>query len=791
MPFEDLNQSSRLDLDYDPDEEGLEESANCMTLIGEEEESGDDESQTRVSSAGSGVISDASSVESTVVVETVSDGSSEGLNGVGGQRREQQHQQQQYEEKPQPYSEINGFSSYGQQQQQQQYQPYQEMPQYQEQKQYEEKPQSYQQYQPYQKKPQYQEQQQYQEKSKSYQQYQSYQEKPQSYPETNGFSGRNGVKSNVREITDQREGGMERERTSSTLNTSNSSDNDGEGTASQKMIRIRLWDPGESSSSESYHEVTLAMEMLSKKKIVGNKQDATTILGVGQTIHLQRQGMGRGRSGHVDVGEKSVNITWQETKSQESRRMNQKQRESQWQPPLRLSKEEQNDARGNNIAHLMNNQIRQPLQDHDRRYFPNTSSIPKTEWSSVPKTDGSSIPKTEDSSGARGGGRLSDIPKSIEHKKEKEDLPTPVKGLEPFTIPSILTSTVIKRTPTEKVGLAFRKASGTVVIEKIVPGSAFDDTAVRPGYECLCINGHRLRSARRAAEIVRESGSSLTLMASNAPRPPGTMYTIISLDNQHNSAGRDFASGMHFTMKHGLVQLMKVDSDSPISSTSMKVGDFVLAINGSVVGTISKAVGVLSAETNVDNNDESLVPILYFNMRQLRVSLVDKVIGDLWKKEWSENYDECIVLQPGSESSNPLTLRFKEEGMCELLDPLRAFRDKSSSDPNNLNKIAVVPPDHPLNSVVETLNHGILCVLSAIKEGVGMATSSGRAGGGSKSSKSSMSDGRNKNGSHAASGGSGGDIVGELTKLTEMYRDGLLSKDDFGTIKSKLLKSVR
>ena len=50
--------------------------------------------------------------------------------------------------------------------------------------------------------------------------------------------------------------------------------------------------------------------------------------------------------------------------------------------------------------------------------------------------------------------------------------------------------------------------------------------------------------------------------------------------------------------------------------------------------------------------------------------------------------------------------------MCELLDPLRGFRNKSSE----------VPPDHPLKSVVETLNHGIMCVLSAIREGVELVT---------------------------------------------------------------------
>lgn len=251
--------------------------------------------------------------------------------------------------------------------------------------------------------------------------------------------------------------------------------------------------------------------------------------------------------------------------------------------------------------------------------------------------------------------------------------------------------------------------------------------------------------------------------------------------------------GMYFAMsKHGLIQLVKVDPDSPISSTSMKVGDFILAINGSVIGSISKAVQVLSSESN---DTDTMVPILYFNMRQLRVSLVDKVIGDLWKKEWSDGYDECVVLQPGSgtSSNNPLTLRFKEGGMCELLDPLRAFRDKPPSSSsvlaeNNVGKCCVVPPDHPLNSVVETLNHGIMCVLSAIQQGVQLATSGGGLSSPSKEEKKSDDRGGGSENGMVGNNGSGG-LMSELAKLSGMYKEGLLSKSDFEAIKTKLLKS--
>mmetsp|Transcript_201 Transcript_201/g.353 ORF Transcript_201/g.353 Transcript_201/m.353 type:complete len:926 (-) Transcript_201:159-2936(-) len=370
-------------------------------------------------------------------------------------------------------------------------------------------------------------------------------------------------------------------------------------------------------------------------------------------------------------------------------------------------------------------------------------------------------------------------------KPTKLEQPPP-KPLDPFTIPTILSTTIIKQTPNQKVGLAFRKSTtGNVIIEKIMPGSVFDGTAMKAGHECLIINGHRVRSARKAAEIVRESEKKLTLVVSSAVRPPGTMYTIISIGGGGTSnadrrkRGDDtrgdhpiaYAAGMHFKMKQGLVQLVKIDSDSPLAGASMKVGDFVLAVNGSAVATISDAVRLLSKS---ENQEEDLIPILYFNMRQLRVSLVDKVIGDLWKKDWSEAYDECVVLEPGA-SSKPLTFKFNEEGRCELLDPLRAFR--VSGEP-------LIPVDHPLNSVMDTLNHGIICVLAAIRQGLELATGGGEEEGVRAEAERDQSRNATENGPNRSVTKS---LKGNLDQLSKLYNEGMLNKDDFEAIKTRLL----
>mmetsp|Transcript_20992 Transcript_20992/g.50612 ORF Transcript_20992/g.50612 Transcript_20992/m.50612 type:complete len:165 (-) Transcript_20992:303-797(-) len=123
-----------------------------------------------------------------------------------------------------------------------------------------------------------------------------------------------------------------------------------------------------------------------------------------------------------------------------------------------------------------------------------------------------------------------------------------------------------------------------------------------------------------------------------------------------------------------------------------------------------------------------------------------------------------------------------------------------------------VPSDHPLHAVVETLNHGIACVLSAIRQGVELQAVAINKTGSSYGGTSSRSgdydeyddDSKNRNGEHgdydydnnnnkasdASATGSGG-IMAELARLSGMYKDGLLSRDDFETIKAKLLDGAR
>jgi len=508
----------------------------------------------------------------------------------------------------------------------------------------------------------------------------------------------------------------------STLQSSLNSDSGAVTSKCRKFVKVKLWDAGKGSSQPSM--VTVALD-LSAKQGLGEMHHL--MLGLGQNVKFQHEEKNKRKSS--EGGLKTIAIAWQPPKRLEA---------ETWQPPLILSDED----RESSLAAHANGQRDQP------------QSLPTKSTTTVPPSiveSGASIPPKSDSS----------IPRFIRATinaevevsevgpfvfKTSETTRAPVKGLEPFIIPSIVSCKVMKRTPSEKVGLSFRKTNDTIVIDKITPGSAFAGTAMCPRYECLSINGHRLRSARRAAEIIRESKTSLTLVASNSPRPPGTMYTMISLKKysaskghaasmmdlknpassglihsasmislNNNTSSRDSAAGMYFKKEHGLVKIRKIESDSPIESTSIRAGDFILAINGSVIGSMFTAVDVLS-----DSRDD-MVPILYFSMRKLRVSLVNKVTGDLWKKEWSSDCDECVVLQPQSGSSNgsstPMTLRFKEDGSCQLLDPLRSFREKSEE-----NYVPIIPSDHPLNLVVETLNNGIMCVVSALREGVELAT---------------------------------------------------------------------
>ena len=451
--------------------------------------------------------------------------------------------------------------------------------------------------------------------------------------------------------------------------------------SNRKLIKIRL-NPGEKSAKPLM--VTVSIDA---PTTYGLEELHDLSLGVGQKVQLQH---------YEKRGVKSLEISFQPSPRDDS---------IPWEPPLVLSEEDV----GRPGVDAIKPQVQSLPQDQSvDKSFP---VIDAKGNGAALKDDTVSEQISPTAATSRFDNATTETSEVVVPQAATFDtMPPPVKSLHPFVFPSILTPTVDKLTPTEKVGLAFRKANNVVVIEKVVPGSPADGKALYPGYECLSINGHRVRSARRAAELVRECEKSLTLVVSNAPRPPGTFYTMISVKNQLEP-GRDFAQGMHFKSKHGLVKLINIDANSPISVTSMKVGDFILAIDGTVISSVPKAV-----EAIAKFNKDSMVPLLYFSLQQLYVSLVEKVIGDLWKKEWSNGYKECVVLQPGHNSLIPWTLRFKEDGTCTLLDPLRAFRRSSAG-----NSTASVPP--ALHSVVETINHGVASVMSALREGVAVAAS--------------------------------------------------------------------
>ena len=103
-----------------------------------------------------------------------------------------------------------------------------------------------------------------------------------------------------------------------------------------------------------------------------------------------------------------------------------------------------------------------------------------------------------------------------------------------------------------------------------------------------------------------------------------------------------------------------------------------------------------------------------------------------------------------------MTLRFKDDGLCELVDPLQKTNGTH---------------DHPFQTVVEAINHGIICLMSAIREGVnGSSSSNGKNG--DRSPKRSQQVKQRGN-----------------DKLAEILDSGLLSEDEFRAIRSKLVAS--
>lgn len=188
-----------------------------------------------------------------------------------------------------------------------------------------------------------------------------------------------------------------------------------------------------------------------------------------------------------------------------------------------------------------------------------------------------------------------------------------------------------------------------IFVSKIAKKSLFDDSELTEGCEILVVNDHRVRSARKGADLVKNCSSWLTVMASKGSRPEDSDMSMFRVEEEQWNCIR-------FKTTNGLVRI--TDKSGPFKKSPFMNGDICLAINGIAVNDAHKAMEIVSEDT------PGLIVVLSFSLRKLQRKLVESLLYGSLQIQWDDKRNEC-KLSNSSPANALCTLRFRDDGLCE------------------------------------------------------------------------------------------------------------------------------
>jgi len=314
-----------------------------------------------------------------------------------------------------------------------------------------------------------------------------------------------------------------------------------------------------------------------------------------------------------------------------------------------------------------------------------------TEQPTAALTDSSSMKDTEDFN------RFCSLHDWNEESEDEEQV-----------IPSVISATVVKTK--DPLGIIISSSDRcTAVVSSISALSPFHinnyshhTQPIRTGDEILMINGHRVKDARRAADMIRatEEGA-LNIMASTVygagssdktvrRRMDGTAYHMIRLSSFVESEGMTSSTsfkGIELEVKNestSLVTIKHIQPSSVFAKSGLKSGDIVLTVDGIPVRNVSEAIFALKNH-NADDVHRVVI-LLVYSLWEMRSRVIrDELTMSSWSVSLSCDDDEadgiaikkeCITLTMSENTSKAVfELIFDHEGTCscsQLLAPLNA-----------------------------------------------------------------------------------------------------------------------
>lgn len=218
-------------------------------------------------------------------------------------------------------------------------------------------------------------------------------------------------------------------------------------------------------------------------------------------------------------------------------------------------------------------------------------------------------------------------------------------------LPRTFHATAFKDSRSQSSGLVLslndKREAGKVIIKDIHETSIFSATNLSEGNEILAINNHRVKYPQQAAKIIKSIKGRVDILCSDGERFPGTKYVRVKKTpsvKTDSHGGRVYSLGIQLNREKEVVQVAHVESDGPFANSSLRPGDIILTINGTVTVNANGATKLLA-------NCEKLICALVFSMHDFRLGLTRYLADEEWEVAWNDAGDEVALSKSSSTSS--------------------------------------------------------------------------------------------------------------------------------------------
>lgn len=229
------------------------------------------------------------------------------------------------------------------------------------------------------------------------------------------------------------------------------------------------------------------------------------------------------------------------------------------------------------------------------------------------------------------------------------------------SLPKVVHIKARKESSEDDTGLSLIESNGSSIVAEVSKSGLFS-SKLKEGAVVLAINGRPVRNPRHFMRLFKDAESKVTIMASDEPPIPGSIYTVVRKEKDSlpdiellKSNPNDTADtlGISFEMVNSLVRVRHIDRNGIFANSMISEGDICLMVDGVPATNLNSVVRSLAFARGA-------ISLLTFPLHNLWSNLINLLISDDYRRRWRGS--ACELTAHGG---YPINIHFDSiSGLC-------------------------------------------------------------------------------------------------------------------------------